>query len=76
MIENTDAEQIERLNSRIVELMRDRERLVDRLQATQGRIMNARVDLDTGHTKAQVSRTLKGIIDFVDDALCTLKDSH
>jgi hypothetical protein len=45
------------------------ERLRQALQAAQGRIMNAKIYLQTGHTKAAGIRTLDGIIKFVDDAL-------
>jgi len=55
-------------------LTRENEALVSVLKATQGRIMNAIIDLGSGHTKAQVSRTLQGIIEFVDGALSSLKE--
>lgn len=47
--------------------------LVTVLQATQGRIMNAKIDLGSGYTKAQVARMLLGIIEFVDGALASRK---
>jgi len=55
-------------------LTRENEALTKVLQATQGRIMNAKIDLGSGHTKAQVSRTLQGIIEFVDGALSLKED--
>lgn len=45
------------------------ERLRHALQATQGQIMNAKIDLQTGQTKAAALKTLDGIIKFVDKAL-------
>lgn len=38
MIENTDAEQIERLNARVAELLRDRDGLVKALEHIAGKI--------------------------------------
>ena len=43
------------------------------LQATLGRVMNAKIDLQTGHTKAAGIRTLDEIIKFVDDALAQVR---
>jgi hypothetical protein len=43
------------------------------LQAAQGKIMNARIDLQTGHTKAAVNQTLEGIVKFIDEALAQVK---
>jgi hypothetical protein len=43
--------------------------LVHSLQAVQGQIMNAKIDLQTGHTKAQVIRKLDDIIKFADTAI-------
>ena|SRR5258707_10056577 len=48
------------------------ETLVNALQATQGRIMNAKIDLQTGHTKAAGIQTLDGIIRFVDNVVATV----
>ena len=45
------------------------ERLRIVLQAMRGQIMNAKIDLQTGHTKATVLKTLDGIIKFVDSTL-------
>jgi hypothetical protein len=53
-----------------------RDTLVKALQAAQGQIMNAKIDLQTGHTKAAGIRTLDGIIKFVDDALASIKDER
>jgi len=55
-------------------LTRENEALTKVLQATQGRVMNANIDLGSGHTKARVSRTMQGIIEFVDGALASLKE--
>lgn len=53
----------------IVKCVNSHDALVVALQAVQGRIMNAKIDLQTGHTKAAGVQTLDGIIKFVDDVL-------
>ena len=46
-----------------------RDLLVKALETACGNLINAKIDLDTGHTKAQVSRRLDGIIKSMHDAL-------
>ena len=48
------------------------ERLRHALQATQGRIINVKIDLQTRHTKAAALKTLDGIIKFIDAALAAV----
>lgn len=39
------------------------------LKTIQGHLLNAKIDLDTGSTKAAVSKKLEGILRMIDEAL-------
>lgn len=57
----------------IVRACNSHEALVKALIATQGQIANAQIDLQTGHTKAQVVRTLGEIAVSIETALAEVK---
>lgn len=59
--------------SKCLNASRHHETLVMALIATQGQIANAQIDLQTGHTKAQVARTLGEIAVSIETALAQVK---
>lgn len=70
MIENTDAEQIERLNSRVVELLREHDALLNALEDAK-RFMEYFVD---GHAHFVGPGTPKSCLAHIDVVLASIKE--
>jgi len=53
----------------VATIMAENGRLKEALKAAGGRVMNAKIDLQTGRTKAQACDTLEGCLRAIEEAL-------